>query len=114
MLPGGNPGGYFINGPIKGMSGFLLERLGIGEAELSAVVAQAPDEAAVVEWIRAHSDPSTYAKISDTIRAIKPKHAEDPIVFAELYAQTLRAHPGLERIIDIVEADDRRMFPATR
>lgn len=113
MLPGGNPGGYVINGPIKGMSGYLLERLGISEAQLSAVIAQAPDEGAVVGWIRAHSDPSQYGKISETIRAIKPKHAEDLAVFTEIYAETLRLHPGLERIIDIIEADDRRIFPAT-
>lgn len=43
-LPGGDPGTYFINGKIKGMSGYLLERLGITETDLLAAVAAAADD----------------------------------------------------------------------
>ncbi|MDQ2992238.1 MAG: DUF5069 domain-containing protein, partial [Candidatus Eremiobacteraeota bacterium] len=41
LLPSGDPGGYFINGPIQGISGFLLQRLGITEAELTEAVQHA-------------------------------------------------------------------------
>ena len=112
MLPGGNPGEFFINGPIKGMSGYLLERLGIDEAELLAVVAGAADDDEIAAWVRAHADASRYSEISATIRAIKPKHTTDPAVFAEIYAETLALHPELERVLDIIAADDRRLFPA--
>jgi len=114
MLPGGDPGEFFINGPIKGMSGYLLERLGVSEADLLAVVAGASDDDEVAAWLRTHADAGRYAEISATIRAIKPKHSVDPTVFGEIYAETLALHPELERILDIIEADDRRLFPETK
>jgi hypothetical protein len=55
-------------------------------------------------------DTSRYGEISTTIRAIRPKHAADSTYFSELYAETLALHPELDRIIDIIEADDRRLF----
>jgi len=114
MLPGGNPGEFFINGPIKGMSGYLLERLGIDEADLLAAVAGAVDDDEVAVWLRGHADASRYPEISATIRAIKPKHTSDPAVFGEIYAETIALHPELERILDIIEADDRRLFARNR
>lgn len=111
-LPGGDPGTYFINGKIKGMSGYLLERLGITETDLLAAVAAAADDNEVAAWVRSHTDASRYGEISATIRAIKPKHTADPIYFSEIYSETLVLHPELERIIDIIEADDRLLFPS--
>ena len=113
FLPGGNPGGYIINGKIKGLSGWLLERLGITEDALRAAVAEARDENDVATWLRAHTDATQYAAINETLRRIKPKHAEDPAYFNDLYAETLRENPDLTFIIDILDADDRRTF-ATR
>jgi hypothetical protein len=112
-LPGGNPGEFFINGPIVGMSGYLLGRLGVSEADLLAVVADATDDGQIAAWLRAHTDASLYPENSATIRAIKPKHTSDPAVFAGIYAETIAAHPELERILDIIEADDRRLFART-
>ena len=110
QLPGGNPGDYFINGPILGMSGYLLQRLGIDEGALRDAVAAASDDAAVAMWLRAHTDASKYEEISETLRRIKPKHAEDPGVFAEIYRDTLAAQPELAYILDVIVADDRRIF----
>lgn len=112
FLPGGNPGGYFINGPMKGVSGYLLERLGIQESDLLTAIAGARDENDVAAWVCAHTDASQYPAINETLRRIKPKHAHDPATFAQIYAETLAAHPDLEYILDIIEADDRRMFQA--
>jgi len=109
-LPGGNTGDYYINGVIKGISGYLLERLGITEEELRDTVARAADEEEVAAWLRTRSDASQYPAINETLRRIRPKHAEDPAVFAEIYAETLAKNPHLERIVDIVEADDLRIF----
>lgn len=114
MLPGGNPGEFFINGPIKGMSGYLLERLGISEDDLLAVVAAAADDDDVASWLRAHTDAAGYPEISATIRKIKPKHTGDPAAFGRIYAETIAQHPELERILDIIEADDRRPFAGHR
>ncbi|MDE2481328.1 MAG: DUF5069 domain-containing protein [bacterium] len=111
FLPGGNPGEFIINGRIKGISGFLLEQLGITEDELRAVVADAESDDDVAAWLRDHTDPSRYATLNETLRRIKPKHAEDPAYFAEYYRETIAAHPEAETIFDILEADDRRIFP---
>ena len=110
QLPGGDPGGYFINGLIQGLSGYLLERLGITEDDLRRTVAAAASEDDVAAWLRDHVDATQYSAINETIKRIKPKHAKDPEYFYGLYAATLAEHPELVHTIDIVDADDRRMF----
>lgn len=112
LLPGGNPGEYFINGKIPGLSGYLLQRLGVEENALREVVQQAASDDDVAAWLRAHADPSQYAAINESLRRVRPKHAQDPEFFAELYAPTLAMHPELEHILDIIDADDRRIFGA--
>lgn len=110
QLPGGNPGAYFINGSIRGISGYLLERLGIDEADLLAAVARAGSDDDVAAWLRERTDRSEYRTINATLRRIRPRHAEDEAFFRAEYAETLRRHPDLEFILDIVDADDRRCF----
>jgi Domain of unknown function (DUF5069) len=112
LLPGGNPGEYIINTKILGMSGFLLNRLGISEETLSAVVAQAKDDTEVATWLREHVDASQYDAINATMRRLRPKHAEDEAFFRDYYAEVLAADPQLEYILDVIEADDRRIFGA--
>ncbi|HEY1975198.1 MAG TPA: DUF5069 domain-containing protein [Candidatus Baltobacteraceae bacterium] len=107
-LPGGDPGIYFINGKIKGISGYLLERLGVTEQALFEAVTACDTEDGVAAWLRGHTDASQYPAIKETLKRIKPKHAEDEAWFREEYAETLALHPELEIIIDIVDADDRR------
>jgi hypothetical protein len=109
-FPGGNPGTYFINGKIKGISGYLLERLGLSEGELREVVRAAETEDEVARWLRGRTDASAYPAINQTLRRIKPKHSEDEAYFRELYAETLAQRPELEYIVDIIETDDRRLF----
>lgn len=111
QLPGGDPGQYYINGPIKGISGYLLERLGISEAELRDAVRDATSEDDVAAWVREHTDATQYPAINATLRHIKPKHAEDGEWLRSEYAATIAAHPELEFIIDILVADDRRLYP---
>jgi hypothetical protein len=62
--------------------------------------------------LREHTDASQYPSINETLRRVRPKHAQDPEYFAELYAATLALHPELEHILDIIDADDRRIFGA--
>jgi hypothetical protein len=110
QLPGGDPGPYYINGPIKGISGYLLERLGIGEDELREVIRGAQSEDAVAAWLRERTDASHYPAINATLRRIKPKHAESEAWLRTEYAAILEARPDLEYIVDILDADDRRLF----
>jgi hypothetical protein len=109
-LPGGNPGVYFINAKIKGISGYLLERLGVTEDELREAVRDAAAEEDVARWLRERTDATAYSAINQTLRRIRPKHAEDETYFRIVYAETLAQHPELEFIVDIIEADDRRLF----
>jgi hypothetical protein len=109
-LPGGKPGVYFINGKIKGISGYLLERIGVAEDELREAVRDAAGEDDVGRWLRERTDPTAYTAVNQTLRRIRPKHAEDETYFRSVYAETLAQHPELEFIVDIIEADDRRLF----
>ncbi len=111
QLPGGNPGGYWINGKIKGISGFMLEQLGISETDILQAVKDAKSDDDVALWLRERVDASLYPQLNQTLRRIRPRHAEDPEYFGQVYAEVLKAYPELERIVDIVDADDRRMFP---
>ncbi|HEY1867593.1 MAG TPA: DUF5069 domain-containing protein [Candidatus Cybelea sp.] len=110
QLPGGDPGVYYINGPIKGISGYLLDRLGISEHELREAVRRAASEDDVAAWVRERTDASQYPAINTTLRHIKPKHAEDEAWLRNEYAATIAEHPDLEFIIDILEADDKRRW----
>lgn len=113
LLPGGNPGAYFIDGPIKGLSRFLLERLEIDDRELSGAIEAAESEDDVAAWLRTRTDTSRYASLNELLRRIRPEHAEDPAVFRSIYAETLALHPELVTIFDILDADDRRLFTRT-
>ena len=110
QLLGGNPGVYFINGRIKGISGYLLERLGIREEQLLEVIRRAKSEDEVAEWLVANTDASQYPAINATLKRIQPKHAEDENYFRAEYAHTIKERPDLKFIVDIVDADDRRLF----
>jgi hypothetical protein len=110
QLPGGDPGVYFINGRIMGISGYLLTRLGVQEDELREAIREAASEDDVAAWLRGRTDASQYPAINETLRRIRPKHAQDEVYFREEYATTLERHPELEFIVDIVDADDRRLF----
>ena len=111
QLPGGDPGEYYISGPIKGISSYLLERLGIGETELLEAVRDAASEDDVAAWLRERTDPSQYPAINETLRRIKPKHAENEAWLRSEYAATLAEHPDLEFMADILVADDKRRYP---
>ena len=77
--------------------GFLLHRLGVEEDVLHGVVQRAADEADVAAWLREHTDASDYPSINETLRRVRPKHAQDPEYFAQIYAPTLALHPELEQ-----------------
>lgn len=110
-LPGGNAGSYWINTTIQGISGFLLTRLAVSEHDLRAAVAGAASDDDVAAWLRERVDVGGYPAINETLRRIKPHHAQDEAVFRAVYAETLAAHPELVTIVDIIDADDRRLFP---
>lgn len=110
QLPGGHPGVYFINAQVKGMSGFLLDRLGVSESDMLEAVRAGESDDDVARWLRERTDASQYESISETIRHLKLKHSGDEQYVRGLYAETLQEHPELVVLIEIMDEDDRRMF----
>lgn len=113
MLDGGKKGEYIINAQVTGISGFLLERLGITEAELREAVQNAENDEAVAAWLRTRVDTSLYPKLNATLPRISLEHATDPEFVRNFYKETLAEKPHLKTMFEIIEADDRRMFPST-
>ena len=111
MLDGGKKGEYIINAQVTGISGFLLECLGITEAEFREAVERAPDDEAVAAWLRTRVDTGLYPKLNATMARIEAKHASDPEFVRKFYKETLTENPHLVTMFDIIAADDRRMFP---
>lgn len=110
-LPGGTLNGYFpASGPILGLSAYWLQRLGITEDAFRAAVASAADDTEVAAWVRARTDASQYPAINATLRKITRRHVEDATIFEEIYRETLAQRPDLELVMEIIEADDRRMY----
>jgi hypothetical protein len=109
-LDGGKMGVYIINAQVTGISGFLLERLGVTEAELREVVKREQDDEAVAAWLRMRVDTSLYPKLNVTMSHIEARHSSDPEFVRDFYKETLTEHPHLKTMFEIIEADDRRMF----
>ncbi len=102
-LPGGNLGAY----RIAGFSSQLLDKLGINEDDLRAVVALANTEADVLAWVQKHSDPSTYRRINEHFEAqtVGQRGAD----YFERYPLA-RSLPGETTLLRVLELDDARSF----
>ena len=104
-LPGGNIGPY----NISGFSSHLLEMLGITEEALREKVASAENEAEVVEWVHAHSNPAAYAAFNAEASAPTVGERLDRPAFVEKYplAKTL---PPETTLFEMLEYDDCDSF----
>ena len=105
-LPGGNVGEYQIG---QGMSAIVLAALGLGAAQFVELVRSASSDADVAAalWqgaaaplkaINARLSRATVAHVPPDLRT----------TFQQLYGTEL---PSDSRIFDVIEADDRNMFP---
>lgn len=92
-----------------GMSGYLLEWLGISEEQFTEAVRAAAGDAQIAEWITAHCDTTRFAEINQRLaqRAIR-----DDEHFAQVLPRypVLREHPQLRNWFEILELDDRWSF----
>lgn len=108
-LPGGNIG-PFLNHDT-GFSAYVVRRLGLDMNEFRAAVAAAPDEAAVVEWLKERIDPAgaealnakletfVFDRMSDADKAlVRERH---PI---------MASRPELTKLLDVLDADDEELF----
>ena len=106
-LPGGNLGAY----KIAGFSLRLLEQLDVAEDELREAVRQAGSDADVASWLRARTDASKYPEINAYFEALVHEKLKDPAGFDERYP--VRKRLGLNKLLDVLEADDRESFESS-
>lgn len=104
-IPGGDPG-PFVNHD-DGFSAYVVRRLGLDMHELRRAVGEAPDENALIEWLRARIDsldaPALNAKLETfVVERMKP---EDQRLVRSRHP-VMANRPELSKILDILEADD--------
>ena len=112
-LPGGNIGAYLNHD--TGFSAFIVRRVGLDMGELRDAVASAPDETALVTWLRERLDDArvaeTNAKLeSFTVGRMKP---EDQVLVRERHP-VLAKRADLDHVLDVLDADDRDAFAGRR
>jgi len=104
-LPGGNLGKYLNHD--TGFSAYVVRRLGLEMDEFRNVVAAAPDEAAVVEWLAARVDTGAAAALNaklETFVVERMSPGDQSLVRRRHPVMAVR--PGLSKILDVLEADD--------
>ena len=108
-LPGGNLGEYLNHD--TGFSAYVVRRLGLDMNEFRKVVASAPDEAAVVEWLGARIDaaaaPALNAKLETFV--VERMGPDDQALVRQRHP-VMAARPEFSKILDILDADDEQAF----
>jgi Domain of unknown function (DUF5069) len=108
-LPGGNLGAYVNHD--AGFSAYVVRRLGLDMNEFREVVANASDEAAVVEWLAGRVDPATAATLNAKLETfvVERMSPDDQILVRQLHP-AMAARPDLSKVLDILDADDELAF----
>jgi hypothetical protein len=107
-LPGGNLGAY----QMAGFSVRLMTELGVGEDDFRANVAAAATDDVVVAWLHQHSNPADYERINAKLSAPTVGDRLDRPEFAAKYPIVSKLPPET-RLLDMLDIDDREMFPKT-
>lgn len=104
-LPGGSLGSYMNHD--RGFSAYVIRRLGVEMSELREAVANAPDEAAIVEWLAARIDISTAPALNAKLETfvVERMSLEDQHLVRQRHP-VMANHPELSKILDILSADD--------
>jgi hypothetical protein len=108
-LPGGDLGRYLNHD--RGFSAYVVKRLGLDMNEFRRAVAEAEDEAAVVDWLAARVDttsaPSINAKFETFV--VERMSDEDQALIRRRHP-VMADRPELSKVLDILDADDRNTF----
>jgi hypothetical protein len=108
-LPGGNIGPY-LNHPT-GFSAFVVRRVGLDMDEFRDAVAAAPNEAALVDWLRERIDPALAPGLNAKLETfvVERMSPEDQVLVRERHP-VMSERPDLSKILDILDADDEHAF----
>jgi len=104
-LPGGNIGEY----QITGFSSSLLNALGISEAVLRKVIAEAESDEEVTAWIREHTDATRYAEINAKLAGRTVGERLNDPEFLRRYPSAKSLPPETSRFDHLI-ADDAEAF----
>ncbi|HMF27782.1 MAG TPA: DUF5069 domain-containing protein [Candidatus Cybelea sp.] len=104
-LPGGNIGEY----QITGFSSSLLNSLGISEAVLRKVIADAATDEEVATWIRDHSDAQRYREINAKLEGRTVGERLSDAEFLRRYPSARNLPPETSRLDHLI-ADDAETF----
>lgn len=108
-LPGGNLGQYLNHD--TGFSAYVVRRAGLDMNELRKAVADAPDEAALVEWLRARVDPAAAPDLNAKLETfVVERMTPDDRVLVRRRHPVMADRPDLTKILDVLDADDRHTF----
>jgi hypothetical protein len=109
-LPGGHLGAYLNH--ETGLSAYVMRRLGLNMNDLREAVANATDEGAIVDWLGARINLDTVAALNAKLETFVAERMSDAdqALLRERHP-VLATRPGLSKLLDILEADDRAAFP---
>jgi hypothetical protein len=108
-LPGGSLGAYLNHD--TGFSAWVIRRLGLDMDELRAVVAGAPDETAIVQWLAAHVDLSAAAALNEKLESfVVERMSPENQALVRSRHPVMAGRPDLSKILDVIEADDEHAF----
>jgi hypothetical protein len=92
----------------RGFSAYVIRRLGLDMGELRQAVANAPDEAAVVDWLAARIDTSTAQALNAKLESfVAERMSVDDQNLLRQRHPVMANRPELSKILDILEADDK-------
>ena len=102
----GTQGFYKVS---PGLSGYLIEWLGLTEVEFTAAVRTARNDDEVVAWLEEHADPAIFESVNERLAQRGIRDAEH---FAQVLPRypVLREHPQLRNWFEILELDDHWSF----
>lgn len=110
-LPGGDLGPYHV---AQGMSALLLRAIAVPLADIRRAVAEAAHDAGVAAWLRANADTAQYAYVNELLAACRHENLppEERKTFDAAYPEYLLGRYPV--VLDLLEADDREIYPALR
>ena len=110
QLPGGTPGVYVTE---RGLTKVLLQMLGVTHDQFREAVASAGSDDDVVQWLREHADVKRFPEINERLArwtlADNPPERWD--IIDRLYPNRPAGPRETVNVFDMLENDDREMFP---
>ena len=108
-LPGGNLGKYLNHD--TGFSAYVVRRLGLDMNEFRRVVAIAPDEGMVVDWLAARVDTTVAVALNAKLETfVLERMSSDDQLLVRQRHPVMEIGSDLSKILDILDAEDEHAF----